>query len=227
MPRPERPLTIHATQMPERGAALVLFPIAATVLFYLSPITFRQHHLYQFLPQLLGYIALLLWGSLNPRTGQRLGLTLKLLPQGLRLGVGAGLLLGSINAWVILYLVPYFGGEYRFLADTPHAKIPMWIMLPWFIGFIAVMVELNFRGFLLGRLLALKLPPFMAVVTSSLFFAFDPFLVTTFQQLHWIAVWDGLVWATLWIMFRNLYMTIVAHAVEVMVLYVVMRAVLA
>ena len=227
MPRPERPSTIHATQMPERGAALVLFPIAATVLFYCSPITFRQHQLYQFLPQLFAYAALLLWGSLNPGSGRRLGLTLTLLPQGLRLGLAAGLLLGSINTLVILYLVPYFGGEYRFLADTPHAKIPMWIMLPWFIGFIAVMVELNFRGFLLGRLLALKFPPFTAVLTSTLLFAFDPFLVATFQQLHWIAVWDGLVWATLWITFRNLHITIVAHAVEVMVLYGVIRTVLA
>lgn len=227
MARPEQAPSIQATQVPERGAALVLFPIAATVLFYCSPISFRQHQLSQFLPQLIAYTALLLWGSLNPGPGQRLGLTLALISQGFRLGLGAGLLLGLINALVILYLVPHFGGEYRFLADTPHAKIPMWIMLPWFIGFIAVVVELNFRGFLLGRLLALKFPPSMAVLTSTLLFAFDPFLVATFQQLHWIAVWDGLVWATLWVAFRNLYITIVAHAVEVMVLYGVMRAVLA
>jgi membrane protease YdiL (CAAX protease family) len=227
MPRPEQLPTVHATQRPDRGAVLALFPIAATVLFYCSPLAFRQHQLYQFLPQLFAYLALGLWGSLNPNCSQRLGLTLTLLPQGFRLGLGAGLLLGSINAWVILYLVPYFGGEYRFLAETPHAKIPMWIMLPWFIGLIAVIVELNFRGFLLGRLLALKFSPSMAVLTSSLLFAFDPFLVATFQQLHWIAVWDGLVWATLWVTFRNLYITIVAHAVEVMVLYGVMRTVLA
>ena len=159
MPRPEQAPPTHATQVPERGAALVLCPVAATVLFYCSPITFRQQQALSVSPPTLRICSLLLWGSLNRESGQRLGVTLKLLPQGLRWGLGAGLLLGSINALVILYLVPHFGGEYRFLAETPHAKIPMWIMLPWFIGFIAVMVELNFRGFLLGRLLALKLSP--------------------------------------------------------------------
>jgi hypothetical protein len=227
MIRPEQAPLTHATQAPERGAALVLCPVAALVLFYCLPITLRQQQVYQFLPQLSAYAALFLWGRLNSESGQRLGVTLTLLPQGLRWGLGAGLLLGSINALVILYLVPHLGGEYRFLADTPHAKIPMWIMLPWFIGFIAVMVELNFRGFQLGRLLALKLSPSIAILTSALLFAFDPFLVATFQHLHWIAVWDGLVWATLWVTFRNLYITIVAHAVEVMVLYGVVRTVLA
>jgi membrane protease YdiL (CAAX protease family) len=132
-----------------------------------------------------------------------------------------------VNIVVILYLVPRLGGEYGFLIDTPHARIPMGVMVPWFIGFIAVMVELNFRGFLLGRLLALRLSPSSAIWASALLFAFDPFLVATFQQLHWIAVWDGLVWGTLWVTFRNLYVTIVAHAVEVILLYVVMRTVLA
>ncbi len=99
-------------------------------------------------------------------------------------------------------------------------------MVPWFILFIAVMVESNFRGFLLGRLLALGFPAPAAVLTSALLFAFDPFLVATFQHLHWIAVWDGLVWGTLWVRFRNLYVPILAHAVEVIVLYVVMRTVL-
>ena len=61
---------------------------------------------------------------------------------------------------------------------------------------------------------------------SALLFAFDPFLVATFQHLHWVAVWDGLVWGALWVMLRNLYATIVAHAVEVIVLYGVMRAIL-
>ncbi|MEP7151035.1 MAG: CPBP family glutamic-type intramembrane protease [Nitrospira sp.] len=227
MTRPEQAPPIHAIQVPERGAALVLLPIAASVLFYCSPITLRQHQLYQFLPQLCAYAAFLLWIERNKSVVQRLGLRFKLVPQGFRWGLVTGLLLGTINSLVILYLVPPLGGEYRFLADTPHAKIPLWIMLPWFIGIIALTVELNFRGFLLGRLLALKLSPSIAVMTSALLFAFDPFLVATFQQLHWIAVWDGLVWATLWVTFRNLYITIVAHAVEVMVLYGVMRTVLA
>jgi hypothetical protein len=94
--------------------------------------------------------------------------------------------------WSSSTSLPLLGGDYRFLADTPHARIPLLIMVPWFILFIATMVELNFRGFLLGRLLALGLPAPIAVPVSALLFAFDPFLVATFQHLHWIAVWDGL-----------------------------------
>ena len=227
MTRPEDRVPIHSTQVAERGAALVLLPIAASVLFYCSPTTLQQYRLYQFLPQLCAYAAFLVWLGLNTSCIRRLGLPSNLVPQGLRWGLVTGLVLGMMNAWVILYLVPHLGGDYRFLTDTPHAKIPMWVMLPWFIVFIAVMIELNFRGFLLGRLLALKLSPSSAVYTSALLFAFDPFLVATFQQLHWIAVWDGLVWGTLWVTFRNLYVTIVAHAVEVILLYTVMRTVLA
>jgi hypothetical protein len=50
--------------------------------------------------------------------------------------------------------------------------------------------------------------------------------VATFHQLHWIAVWDGLVWGILWVSLRNLYVTIVAHAVEVILLYLVIRTAL-
>ena len=82
-------------------------------------------------------------------------------------------------------------------------------MLPWFICGIALFVELNFRGFLLGRLavlesglwrsgLAQRFSP-LALITSALIFAFDPFMVNTFQHLHWIAVWDGLIWGVIWV----------------------------
>jgi len=223
--RGEAPST-HAAQTIERGAALGLLPIAATMLFYVAPAALRQQSLYQFLPQLCAYAAFIAWGRFNTSVVQRLGLPPSLLPQGLRWGLVTGLALGTINVLVILYFVPLLGEHYGFLAETPHAKIPPWIMVPWFIFFIAVMVESNFRGFLLGRLLALGLPAPAAVSTSALLFAFDPFLVATFQHLHWIAVWDGLVWGTLWVRFRNLYAPIVAHTVEVIVLYVVMRTVL-
>jgi membrane protease YdiL (CAAX protease family) len=102
-------------------------------------------------------------------------------------------------------------------------------MVPWFICGIAFFVELNFRGFLLGRLAALEsrlwksgmaqcFSP-LALIASALIFAFDPFMVNTFQYLHWIAVWDGLIWGIIWLRTRNLYITIVAHAVEVIVMY--------
>jgi thiamine transporter ThiT len=98
------------------------------------------------------------------------------------------------------------------------------------------LVEVNFRGFLLGRLAALesglwrssslrRLAP-LALLTSAMVFAFDPFMVVTFRQLHWIAVWDGLIWGLLWLLTRNLYVTIVAHAVEVIVVYSAVRSAL-
>jgi len=94
-------------------------------------------------------------------------------------------------------------------------------------------VELNFRGFLLGRLAALEsglwrsglaqsLSP-LALITCALIFAFDPFMVNTFQYLHWIALWDGLIWGIIWLRTRNLYTTIVAHAVEVIMMYGAVR----
>lgn len=227
MTRPEDTVPIRDPQTPERGASLVSLPIAATILYYSSPRTLRDYLPYQFLPQMAAYAAFFIWTSLNTSRAQRLGLQLKLIPQGLRWGIITGLLLGSFNTWMILYLVPQLGKDYMFLAETPHAHIPVSIMVPWLIGCIAILVELNFRGFLLGRLLSLNLPPPLAIGMSAFLFAFDPFLVATFQHLHWIAVWDGLLWGTLWHIFRNLYIPIVAHAVEVVVLYTVMRTVLA
>ena len=50
-------------------------------------------------------------------------------------------------------------------------------------------------------------------------------MVATFKHLHWIAVWDGLVWGMMWVRLRNLYATITAHAVEVMVMYAVLKMV--
>ncbi|HRC43075.1 MAG TPA: hypothetical protein PLT27_03405 [Nitrospira sp.] len=226
MIKPDDASSPHATQAGERGAALALLPLTATILFYSTPTTLQQHSLFQFFPQACAYAAFLAWSTINGSVAPRIGLVRRLVPQGLRWGLFTGLALGLLNVLVILYLVPILGGDYRFLAETPHARIPLLIMVPWFILFIAIMVELNFRGFLLGRLLALGLPVPIAVPVSALLFAFDPFLVATFQHLHWIAVWDGLMWGALWVMLRNLYATIVAHAVEVIVLYGVMRAIL-
>jgi len=64
------------------------------------------------------------------------------------------------------------------------------------------------------------------VFLSARTFSFDPFMVSTFGSLHWIAVWDGLIWGWLWIRFTNLYAVIIAHAVEVIILYLTVRAAL-
>src|SRR5690606_11152084 len=116
--------------------------------------------------------------------------------------------------------VPALGMDVGFISHTPHAQVPFWIMVPWFIIFIAMAVELNFRGFLLGRLLMcfgytyhvncsaacrFLMQALLPLGLSALTFAFDPFLVSTFRHLHWIAVWDGLVWGWIWMRMHNLY----------------------
>ncbi len=150
-----------------------------------------------------------------------------------------GLFLGAFNTLIILWVVPKIGVDILFLKETPHATMPTWIMVPWGILVIAIGVELNFRGFLLGRLETLvrqcfrkASPKFLhwsssfAVVGSALVFAFDPFMVHTFQDLHWIAVWDGLVWGLIFVRLRNLFAVVVAHAVEVVILYSCTKVVL-
>ena len=195
--------------------------------------------MFQFFPQLSAYFVLGLWCARNPAPFTPFGLN----PQGLLLGIKwgtfTGLLLGGMNTLIILWVVPRVGWDIGFLQDTPHANMPTWFMVPWGILGIAIGVELNFRGFLLGRLETLFRQWFreapsqsfsrgtvLAVGSSALIFAFDPFMVITFQHLHWIAVWDGLVWGWLFVRMRNLYVVIVAHAVEVMILYLSVKAAL-
>ena len=221
----------HATpaQAEERGAALALLPIAATLDFYALPASLQEQPLVQFAPQLIAYLAFGLWASRNRDIVSRLGLEKGKVRDGLRWGLLTGLLLGGLNTFVILSVYPHLGYDISFLNATPHAQLPLLVMVPWFICGIALFVELNFRGFILGRLAALesgqwksgvasRLAP-LALLTSALTFAFDPFMVNTFQHLHWIAVWDGLIWGIIWVRTSNLYITIVAHAIEVIVMY--------
>ncbi len=219
---------------PERSAWLACLPILATAFFYALPIGFRGDQALQFLPQAVAYAALAAWTLRNQGLTDRLGLHPSLLSQGLRWGIPTGLLLGTVNAAIILLVVPWLGYDVAFLRGTPHAQIPPVIMLPWFVLLIALFVEVNFRGFLLGRLLVLAeqtagpgaAATGLAVGVSALTFSFDPFMVITFRHLHWIALWDGLVWGLLWVRLRNLYAPIAAHAVEVMVMYSIIRTVL-
>ena len=225
-----------STQTDERGAALALLPVAATLDYYALPEWLQSQPLVQFAPQLIGYLGFVLWASHNRSILKRVGLQASHWPRGVKLGTVTGLLLGCLNSLVILYLAPALGSDITFLKETPHARVPVLIMVPWCITGIALLVELNFRGFVLGRLATLEatmwpdgflrqLAP-LALLTSTLVFAFDPFMVATFRDLHWIAVWDGLVWGLLWRLTGNLYATIVAHAVEVIVVYSAVRLVL-
>src|SRR2546422_1934203 len=178
----------HATpaQAKERGAALALLPTAATLDFYALPASLQEQTLVQFAPQILAYLALGLWATHNRGIVSRLGLEKWKVRDGLRWGLLTGLLLGCLNTFVILSAYPHLGYDISFLKTTPHGRLPLMVMAPWFICGIALFVELNFRGFLLGRLAALesglwrsglpqRLSP-LAVITCALLFAFDPFM---------------------------------------------------
>jgi membrane protease YdiL (CAAX protease family) len=229
--RAERP---PASQI-ERWFGLVLIPVVATAGYYILPAELQKSPAVQFLPQILAYCSLALWAIKNTAASLRLGLAWSQLSQGLQWGFPVGVALGAVNAMVILWIVPWLGADIDFLRETPHARMPVFIMLPWGILLIAIGVELNFRGFLLGRLAALsrasslrkfpRLGSAAAIIISALVFSFDPFMTATFKHLHWIAVWDGLVWGMMWVRLKNLYATIAAHAVEVIVMYSVLKMV--
>ncbi|HEU4685630.1 MAG TPA: CPBP family glutamic-type intramembrane protease [Nitrospira sp.] len=231
-PEPRR----AAASADERGASLALLPIAATLYYYALPSSLQDRTLMQFTPQIIAYLACLLWATQNRDLITRFGLERRLWPRGLRLGALVGFGLGCLNSIVILYLVPFLGLDIGFLRDTPHASLPVLLMVPWFITVIAIFVEFNFRGFLLGRLLTLGacwlgtrrplLVSGLATAITALIFTFDPFMTNTFRHLHWIAVWDGAIWAACWIATRNLYVPITAHAVEVIVMYSAVRTAL-
>ena len=220
-------------QAKEWGAVLALLPTAATLGFYALPTSLQEQTLILFAPQIIAYLALGVWVTRNRDIVSRFGLEKWNIREGLRWGLLTGLLLGCLNTFVILSVYPHLGYDINFLKTTPHGRLPFLVMVPWFICSIAFLIELNFRGFLLGRLAALEselgrsglaqqLSP-LALIASALIFAFDPFMVNTFQQLHWIALWDGLIWGAIWLRTKNLYITIVAHAIEVIVMYSAVR----
>ncbi|HEX7093598.1 MAG TPA: CPBP family intramembrane glutamic endopeptidase [Nitrospiraceae bacterium] len=233
MTAPEPGLRAMPAQAEEWGAALALLPIAATLGFYALPPSLQKQTLVQFAPQISAYLALGFWATHNRDIVSRLGLEKWKVRDGLRWGLLTGLLLGCLNTFVILSAYPYLSYDISFLKTTLHGRLPLLVMIPWFICGIALLVELNFRGFLLGRLASLESRLWgsglahrltsLAVITCALIFAFDPFMVNTFQHLHWIALWDGLIWGIIYLRTRNLYITIVAHAVEVIVMYSAVR----
>jgi membrane protease YdiL (CAAX protease family) len=233
MTAPELGPQAPPAQAEEWGAALALLPIAATLGFYALPPSLQEQTLVLFAPQIIAYLALGFWAAHNRDIVSRLGLEKWKVRNGLRWGLLTGLLLGCLNTFVILSAYPYLDYDISFLKTTLHGRLPLLVMVPWFICGIALFVELNFRGFLLGRLAALesglwrsglvqRLSP-LALITCALIFAFDPFMVNTFKHLHWIAMWDGLIWGIIYLRTRTLCITIVAHAVEVLVMYSAVR----
>ena len=223
---PDRLAPGHISNVPP---ALPLIPIGATFGYYWLPSSLQEELLIQFTPQLLAYLAMGFWASRTSQIPAQLGLGKAQFGNGLKWGLIIGSLLGCLNTFVILSVYPSLGYDITFLKQTPHGRLPILLMVPWFICGIALFVEVNFRGFLLGRLADLEstwrgthssrrfFP--LALITSTLTFAFDPFMENTFRYLHWIALWDGLVWGAVWLRTQNLWITIVAHAVEVIVMY--------
>jgi membrane protease YdiL (CAAX protease family) len=221
-------------QMVQTGAGLALLPIGATLGYYALPAALQDPLAVQFTPQLLAYLAMSIWALRTSEVLTHLGLERAKVATGLKWGLLTGLALGCLNTVIILSVYPSLGYDITFLKQTPHGRLPVLLMVPWFICTIAFFVEVNFRGFLLGRLADYErrwrgtqswkqLAP-LALLTTTLTFTFDPFMVNTFRHLHWIALWDGLIWGIIWLQTRNLWITIVAHAVEVIVMYSAVRS---
>jgi membrane protease YdiL (CAAX protease family) len=198
-------------------------PLAATAVYYLLPGAIRENHWIVFAPQIAAYGMLTLWLLQNRPWRQRLWLEPQRLLPALRWGMGVGLVMGAINLTSLLVLIPGLGGDITFLRETPHAQAPLWLMFPFGIAAIGIFVELNFRGFQMGRLLALfgssRAARAAAVTVSAFAFAWDPFMVDVFRSLHWIALMDGLIWGVLLLRTQSLYATMAAHTVEVWILY--------
>lgn len=225
----------------ESSAGLAFVPVFATIGFYAIPPQWQDALAIQLAPQLMAYLALSIWMYGNGNLLVKLGLANGKIQPGLFWGTITGMMLGAVNTVVILYIYPALGQDIQFLSQIPHALVPFWIMVPWVIIIIAMAVEVNFRGFLLGRLLVffnahfppdsgstsrIRLQAVLPLTLSALTFSYDPFMVATFRHLHWIAMWDGLVWGWMWMRMHNLYAVITAHAVEVMILYLLIRGAL-
>lgn len=225
---------------------LLMLPVAATLAIwtlYLSPAgaalvawgqslgdeRWRAWAL-QLLPLGVGLAAVISWLMANrwdwPNLGIRQG--------GWRWSLGSaavGIGLALANLFVIMVVAPFVlsgrGVDYHLLYETPHALVAPWFMLLVVIPLVALAVELLFRGFLLGRLLLWMpvgaLGRWGAIVTASLFFAWDPFLVMSFREWHWLGWSDGVVWGYLFYRSGTLVAPIVAHGVEVSLLYVIFR----
>ncbi len=210
--------------LPEKFAWLVLVPGLATAWYYTLPGSLQQNLWITFTPQLLAYASLAVWALSNHGWKTLLRLDVQRIGPSLRWGALVGVALGAVNLSLILLIIPALGGDVLFLRETPHAKAPAWAMFPVGIAVIGILVELNFRGFQMGRLLTLlgqsPAGKLGAILIAALAFSFDPFMVRVFHHLHWIAVWDGLVWGVLLLQTRSLYATMAAHTVEVWILYV-------
>ena len=211
----------------ERWNTLALLPAALALAYPLWSPLFRESLGLTLIPQVVAYLCLAIWIMGNDRISDRLYLGPLQWRRQILPGALAGLMTAGINLWVIVKLTPSLGYSFDFLRETPHAQMPFALMVPWGIFLIAFLVELNFRAFLLGRLVALFGTRWhakaLAIFISAWVFSWDPFMVSVFRSYHWLAFTDGLIWGVLLLWTRSLYSTITAHAVEVMLVYSILK----
>lgn len=225
---------------------LLVLPVAAMFgvwVLYLSPLGARlinwggstgmarwQAWGVQLLPLVVAGVVAVWWLAVNGWDWPNLGLR-RLPARWLAGGAAVGITMAVVNTVVITILVPMWGGGYSVLYDSPHAQAAWWVMLFVVVPLVAVMVEVCFRGLLLGRLLV-WLPAggwgrWGAILTAAWFFTWDPFLVFSFGEFHWLGLTDGVIWGYLFLRSGSLLAPMVAHGVEVGLLYGYFRWVVA
>lgn len=204
----------------------LLFPLTATGFYYTFLFPSPQL-LHVFIPLIISFIALCVWIRLNPKRLEELYLRKKGLKGAVSKGAAVGIVLGLLNLFIIVKLSSWLGYSNEFLRKTPHAVLPVWVMFPLGIVFISALVEILFRGWILGRFLSLfddtRRGVCCAVLVSALYFSFDPFMVIYFKGYHWLALTDGVVWGGLLHKTNNLFSSISAHTVEVWIVYLALK----
>src|SRR6476659_5129123 len=102
MPGPEPTPHLTPAQTEERGAALALLPVAATLDYYALPDWLQSQPLVQFAPQLIGYLGFALWAVHNRSIGTRIGLQMSHWSRGAKLRILTEVLHGCVNTLVFL-----------------------------------------------------------------------------------------------------------------------------
>ncbi len=210
--------------MVEKCNWLVFIPILANILYYLLP-SKEANTALLFFPQILSYVMMIAWSCINKPSNIRIN------PANYKAsiiyGFAAGLITGATNLFFILKITGWLGQDYEFLRETPHAKMPFLLMMPFGIILISAFVEINFRGFILSRFLAMFRNSsggvFAAIAISSIVFATDPFMLFYFKILAWLALFDGLIWGYLFYRTGNILGPIAAHSICVMMVYTVLK----
>ncbi|MEK7871862.1 MAG: CPBP family intramembrane glutamic endopeptidase, partial [Nitrospirota bacterium] len=208
----------------ERCNWLVFIPILANILYYLFPPK-ETNTIFLFFPQILSYVMMILWSCINNKSNIRIN------PANHKVsiiyGFTAGLITGATDLFFILKVTGWLGQDYEFLRETPHSKIPFLLMMPFGIILISALVEANFRGFILGRLLIFsgksKMGAAGAILVSALIFSCDPFMLHFFKIFSWLALFDGIIWGYLYYRTGNILGPIAAHSVCVMIVYTVLK----